>query len=166
MFLFFIKHLQFEIYSACVFVIRCELHPFVIHFALKIVSSGAGFADLYGHNGDVVTVWDGEVVQVEPSGCREILDGIGVTTTAINKDLFLVTTLRIPELLEVRGEWKAFCHKVLFSDGFWLPVSNVSEGQKDAGGDCGPLVAVGVFGAKCSEIVSVKLTTAIKVGNV
>ena len=166
MYLFFIKHLQFKIYSACVCVIRSELDPFVINFALKVVSSGAESFDLDSHDGDVEPVWDGEVIEIEPSRRGSILDGICVTATAINKDLVLVTTLRIPELLEVRGEGKAFCLKVLFRDGFWFPVPNVSEGHEDTGGDCGPLVAVWVFRANCSEIVSVKLTTAIKVGNV
>ena len=167
MFLFFIKHLQFEIYRACVCVLRRELHPFVIHFALKVVSSGAESADLDGDNGDVQPVWDGEEVEVEPSGRGVILDGIAIsfTATAINEDLFLIA-LRFPELLEVSAEGKIFCLKVLFGDGFRLRVPNVSEGQEDTGGNCGPLVAIGVFGAKCSEIVSVKLTTAIKVGNV
>ena len=167
MFLFFINHLQFEFYSACVCVLRRKLDPFVVHFALKVVSSGAESADLDGNNGDVVTVCDGEVFELKPSGRGVILDGIAIsfTATAINEDLFLIA-LRFPELLEVSAEGKAFCLKVLFSDGFWLPVPNVSEGQKDAGGDCGPLVAVWVFRANCSEIVSVKLTTAIKVGNV
>ena len=166
MYLFFIKHLHFKIYSACVCVIRSELDPFVINFALKVVSSGAESFDLDSHDGDVEPVWDGEVIEIEPSRRGSILDGICVTATAINKDLVLVTTLRIPELLEVRGEGKAFCLKVLFRDGFWFPVPNVSEGHEDTGGDCGPLVAVWVFRANCSEIVSVKLTTAIKVGNV
>ena len=155
MFLFFINHLQFEFYSACVCVLRRKLDPFVVHFALKVVSSGVEKADLDGDNGDIVTVWDGEVLELEPSRGRVIIDGNGVTVTAINKDLFLVA-LSLPERLEARAEGKAFCHKVLFSDGFWLPVPNVSEGQEDAGEDCVALVAVWVPRAR-SEVIGVKL---------
>ena len=162
MFLFFIKHLQFEIYRACVCVLRRELDPFVIHFALKVVCSGSESADLYGNNGDIFTFCDREVIEIEPSGRGVILDGICVTATAINKDLVIVTTLRIPELLEAGTEGKASCLKVLLRDGFWLPVPNVSEGQEDAGGDCCAQVAVWVFRANCSKNIGVKLINAIE----
>ena len=161
---YYSNHLQWEVYSACVCVLRRELDPFVVSFALKVVSSGAESADLDGHNWDVVTVCDGEVLELEPSWSGEILDGICVTATAINKDLFLVA-LRIPELLEGRAEGKASCLKVLCSDGVWLPVPNVSEGQEDAGGDCVALISVWVLRANCSEVVSVELIIAIKVEN-
>ena len=69
--------------------------------------------------------------------------------------MFLIA-LRFPERLEGRAEGKASCLKVLFSDGLWLPVPNVSEGHEDAGGDRGAEVAVWVLKAR-SEVVGVKL---------